>query len=125
MKVRGWLATLAAISVLGASVEARRVTPQSIPATARTGFSQRGMASYYFGRSDRATVFVAAHRSLPFGTWVRVTNTRNGRSVNVKINDRGPFIAGRVIDVSNEAAAVLGMTRSGVASVTVQVLSRP
>lgn len=89
------------------------------------GIFQRGQASYYFGRHDRVTRFVAAHRTLPFGTWVRVTNTRNGRSVNVKINDRGPFIPGRVIDVSNEAAAVLGMTLSGVAPVTLQVLSRP
>lgn len=89
------------------------------------GVFQRGQASYYFGRHDRVTRFVAAHRTLPFGTWIRVTNTRNGRSVDVKINDRGPFIAGRVIDVSNEAAAVLGMTRSGVAPVTLRVLSRP
>lgn len=104
---------------------AARVTPGSIPARPQSGFFQRGMASYYFGRHDRNTSFVGAHRTLPFGSWVKVTNTRNGRSVNVKINDRGPFIRGRVIDVSNEAAARLGMTRSGVAPVTVTLLSRP
>lgn len=93
-------------------------------ATAAGAF-QRGYASYYAGRYDRATRYVAAHRTLPFGSWVRVTNQRNGRSVNVKINDRGPFIAGRVIDISNEAAAALGMTHSGVAPVTLHVISRP
>lgn len=86
---------------------------------------QRGIASYYFGRRDCCTRYVAAHRTLPFGTWVRVTNLNNGRSVNVKINDRGPFVPGRVIDVSDEAAAVLRITKLGLAPVTVSVISRP
>lgn len=123
--LRLWLAAVLALLMLGAGVEAQRVTPRSLPNVAQSRVFQQGMASYYFGRHDRSTVYVAAHRTLPFGTWVRVTNIRNGRSISVKINDRGPFIAGRVIDVSNEAAAVLGMTRSGVAPVTVTILSRP
>jgi rare lipoprotein A len=64
----------------------------------------------------------AAHRSLPFGTKVRVTNKRNGRSVVVTINDRGPFIRGRVIDLSRGAAQVIGMTGAGVAPVSLEVL---
>jgi rare lipoprotein A len=61
----------------------------------------------------------AAHRSLPFGTKVRVTNRRNGRSVVVRINDRGPFVRGRVIDVTPAGARALGF--SGLAPVVVAV----
>jgi rare lipoprotein A len=64
----------------------------------------------------------AAHRSLPFGTRVRVTNKRNGRSVVVTINDRGPFVRGRVIDLSTGAATVIGMISAGVAPVSLEVL---
>ena len=59
-----------------------------------------------------------------FGTRVRVTNPRNGRSVIVRINDRGPFIRGRVIDLSYGAARVLGIIRRGIAPVRIQVLGR-
>jgi rare lipoprotein A len=76
-----------------------------------------GVASYY-----NATGLTAAHRSLPLGTKVRVTNTANGRSVVVRINDRGPFIRGRSIDVSRSAAAAVGMTETGVAKVRMEVL---
>jgi len=64
----------------------------------------------------------AAHRSLPFGTQVKVTNKRNGRTVVVTINDRGPFIRGRVIDLSKGAAQVIGMTGAGLAPVSLEVL---
>lgn len=78
------------------------------------------LASFY-GRSNRLT---AAHRTLPFGTRVRVTNRRNGRSVVVRINDRGPFIRCRIIDVSLGAARRLGMIRAGVVPVSIRVLGR-
>ncbi len=65
----------------------------------------------------------AAHRSLPFGTKVKVTNKRNGKSVIVRINDRGPFIRGRVIDVSKAAASNIGMVSSGTAHVCYQVVA--
>ena len=68
---------------------------------------------------DRLT---AAHRSLPFGTTVRVTNTRNGRSVVVRINDRGPFNHGRIIDVTPAAAKQLGFT--GLTSVNLEIVGR-
>jgi rare lipoprotein A len=89
-----------------------------------------GLASYY--KSGKRTAngerynpngFTAAHRSLPFGTKVRVTNLKTGKSVVVRINDRGPFIRGRVIDVSYGAAKALGLHRSGVARVKVRVLN--
>ena len=73
-------------------------------------------------RFDRRKL-TAAHRTLPLGTWVRVTNTRNGRSVEVRINDRGPFGGhGRIIDVSEAAARRLDMIDAGVVPVTVEVL---
>ena len=69
-----------------------------------------------------AAKLTAAHRTLPFGTKVMVTNKRNGRSVIVRINDRGPFIRGRVLDVSKAAAQNIGMVSSGTAKVCFQVV---
>jgi rare lipoprotein A len=88
-----------------------------------------GMASFY--KSGRITAngepfnphgMTAAHRKLPFGTKVRVTNLKNGKSVIVRINDRGPFIGGRVIDLSLGAAKIIGMTHSGVARVSYVII---
>ena len=70
-----------------------------------------------------AAKLTAAHRSLPFGTRVLVTNKRNGKSVVVRINDRGPFIRGRVIDVSKAAAKDIGMVSSGTAQVCYQIVA--
>ena len=86
-----------------------------------------GAASYYSGKERTASgghvgALTAAHRTLPFGSRVRVTNLNNGRSTTVTINDRGPFAHGRVIDVSAGAADVLGMRHSGVARVLVSTL---
>jgi len=93
-----------------------------------------GRASYYHSRfhGNRTasgerydeTRLTAAHRTLPFGTRVRVTNLDNGRSVVVTIVDRGPFTRGRVIDVSRRAARKLGFLRDGTARVTLEVLGR-
>jgi rare lipoprotein A len=74
------------------------------------------------GERMNAAKLTAAHRSLPFGTKVLVTNKRNGRSVIVRINDRGPFIRGRVLDVSKAAAQNIGMVSSGTAQVCFQVV---
>jgi rare lipoprotein A len=87
--------------------------------------AETGVAAYYRGgRTASGEVsgpngFTAAHRTLPFGTVVRVTNIRNGRSATVRINDRGPYGRGRVIDVSHAAARELGMIGSGTARVRV------
>jgi rare lipoprotein A len=91
---------------------------------------QVGVASYY--KSGRVTAngerfnprgLTAAHRTLKFGTKVRVTNLKNGRSVVVRINDRGPFIRGRIIDLAYGAATAVGLHKSGVAKVSVVVLN--
>ena len=88
---------------------------------------QTGVASVYSnektanGEYAHASRLTAAHRSLPFGTMVEVTNTHNGRSVVVRINDRGPYIRGRVIDLTPAGARAIGS--SGLAPVRLTVLS--
>lgn len=85
------------------------------------GFAaNEGTASFYPG--IRAGEFTAAHRSLPFGTRVRVTRVGTEKSVIVRINDRGPFIAGRIIDISRRAAEELQMISAGLARVKVEVV---
>ncbi len=107
--------------------------PQQI-AFGNVNLNFQGMASWYgydgsgsqtaSGERYNPEALTAAHRSLPLGTKIRVTNTRNGRSVVVRINDRGPYIRGRIIDLSAGAARLLGMIGSGVAPVNLEVLGR-
>lgn len=92
--------------------------------------TETGKASYYAdkfngrktanGETFRNRKKTAAHKTLPFGTVVKVTNLRNGRSVKVRINDRGPFVAGRHIDLSKKAARKIGMVQEGVGNVKMQ-----
>jgi len=89
----------------------------------------RGYASWYgesqmtaSGERFNKNAMTAAHRSLPLGTHVRVTNTKNGKSVVVRINDRGPYGKGRIIDLSEAAAKQLDMIDAGVAPVTLEVV---
>ncbi|MGV3657069.1 MAG: septal ring lytic transglycosylase RlpA family protein [Chitinophagaceae bacterium] len=92
--------------------------------------TETGKASYYAdkfngrktanGEIFRNRKKTAAHKTLPFGTIVKVTNLRNGRSVKVRINDRGPFVAGRHIDLSKKAARKIGMVQEGVGNVKMQ-----
>ena len=101
----------------------------ALPAAPESPGSEVGLASYYADRfQGRRTAsgerydrraYTAAHRQLRFGTQVQVTRLDNGRSVTVRINDRGPFVKGRVIDLSYAAAEALGMLRSGVVEVRV------
>ncbi|MBV4492824.1 septal ring lytic transglycosylase RlpA family protein [Pseudomonas oryzicola] len=118
------LSTLALFSLL-AGCASQDIDPR--------GYDQTGTASYYGSRHHGKRTasgepfnqngLTAAHRSLPFGTRVRVTNTANQRSVIVRINDRGPHTRGRLIDLSRAAAEKIGMIRSGTAQVRVQGLS--
>ena len=110
------LAVAALVAVAGAPTQAEAA-------------SQCGKASWYSmgtktanGERMNASALAAAHRSLPFGTKVKVENLSNGRSVVVRINDRGPFVGGRVIDVTRGAAERLGMVKAGVARVKVTVV---
>lgn len=110
-----------------AEVPDTTVLAEAIPA-----FRQVGIASWYGGRHQgRLTAsgevfdenkLTAAHRTLPLVTWARVTNLENGRAVEVRINDRGPYVEGRIIDLSARAAEELGMTREGLARVRVEAL---
>lgn len=96
-------------------------------------YREIGVASYYAkslhghstasGERYNMHAFTAAHRKLPFGTVVMVTNLKNNKSVKVKINDRGPFVKGRIIDLSTAAAKKIGLLTEGVAKVKIVALS--
>jgi len=110
----------------------RKVAPAA-PANGLLASASVGQASWYgpgfYGnRTANGEVFrpgtmTAAHRSLPFGTRVRVTNLNNGRTAVVRINDRGPFHGSRIIDLAHGAAQQLGVTSSGLAQVKLEVLN--
>ncbi|MBK1647724.1 septal ring lytic transglycosylase RlpA family protein [Rhabdochromatium marinum] len=99
------------------------------------GAVQSGIASYYHdslqgnktasGQIYDKNRISAAHKTLPLGTKVKVTDTKTGRSIVVRINDRGPFVKGRIIDLSRRAASQLDMIHRGIARVKVEVLSLP
>lgn len=103
-----------------------------VPATERRAFEQRGVASWYGRKFHGLTTangerydmyaMTAAHPTLPLPSYVRVTNLGNGRSVVVRVNDRGPFLHGRIIDLSFAAAAKLGYADVGTAEVSVEVV---
>jgi rare lipoprotein A len=95
------------------------------------GLGQTGVASFYWqpqalasGGRFNPNAMTAAHKTLPFGTRVRVEHLSNGRSVDVVINDRGPYVGGRIIDLSKAAAVKIGMTGQGVARVSMTVVGR-
>jgi rare lipoprotein A len=121
--VRRWLVVVAFVAACGGR-QARQPEPPHHPTN-----GMRGMASWYGESQTTASgerfdrhKMTAAHRTLPIGTRVRVTNTRNGKSVVVRINDRGPYGRGRIIDLSEAAAKQLDMIDAGVAPVTIEVL---
>jgi rare lipoprotein A (peptidoglycan hydrolase) len=120
------LAILLVITLAAAS-PARAMGPERM----HEGETQHGMASWYgfeqghhtaSGERFNPHAMTAAHRHLPFGTIVRVTNELNGLSVDVTINDRGPWHHGRIIDVTDAAANVLQMKKRGTVPVTIEVI---
>ena len=100
--------------------------------TPRTDYNETGKASFYAmkyqsrktasGERFDQSANTAAHKKLPFGTKVKVTNVKNGKSVIVRINDRGPFVRGRIIDLSRSAFSSIGNTSAGVIDVKVEVV---
>ncbi|WP_321493501.1 septal ring lytic transglycosylase RlpA family protein [uncultured Desulfobacter sp.] len=96
------------------------------------GFTESGQASFYAdkhvnhktasGELYKHGLKTAAHKKLPFGSIVKVTNTQNRKSIIVKINDRGPFVKGRIIDLSRSAFTIIGNTSSGVINVKIEVI---
>ncbi len=129
------LAAFVALSVLvlGAGV-AGDASARAVKARVKIKKRESGVASYYgpefaFRRTASGEMFdpkemTAAHRTLPFGTKIRVTNLANGKRVVLRVNDRGPYRKGRVIDVSHAAARKLGFSHHGTARVRIDVLSR-
>lgn len=131
VRVRFLVLLLAAVAACGGGAAER---PGTIERPA-PGAVERGMATWYGGslhggptasgeRFDQ-NAMTAAHKTLPMGSVVRVTNLKNDRQVTVRINDRGPYARGRIIDVSRAAARVLRMIEDGVVPVVVEVLEVP
>jgi len=121
------------VATIPSSPETNEAPPLAkIPAPSQSTLVETGLASWYGRRfhgnlTASGEVFnqeklTAAHRTLPWGSRVKVTNLTNGKSVEVRINDRGPFGKGRIIDVSRAAAKVLGMVGSGITTVRVEWL---
>jgi rare lipoprotein A len=129
----GALALMLVVAGCGRRSSARLPAPPSIPA--KIGSTETGIASWYGvpydgRRSASGEIFdmeklTAAHRALPFQTWVEVTNLSNGKQVDVRITDRGPFVRGRVIDLSMAAARQIDMVRAGTARVRLKVIVPP
>ena len=100
--------------------------------TSKNAFTQSGQGSYYAdkfngrptasGAPYRPGQMTAAHNTLPFGTRIKVTNVKNGRSVKVVVNDRGPHVKGRIVDVSRKAARKLDLVEAGVVPVQLKVI---
>ena len=105
-----------------------------LPVFGLYAYEEEGIASWYGGKfHGRLTAngetfntheLTAAHKQLPFNTMVRVTNKTNGKSVQVRINDRGPFIKGRIIDLSKFAFSRIGNLRSGIVDVEIQIIDK-
>jgi len=129
-------AILLAAAVLGTGCGRKRARtlPPPLPPV-RTGYTEEGIASWYgYPYHGRRTAngeiydmekLTAAHKTLPFGVWVEVRNKRNAKSVTVRINDRGPFIEGRIIDLSRAAARRIGLITPGTAPVRIKVVRLP
>lgn len=125
-----WVALLMLMSSCGA--KKNRIPPRPI---ARIGYSQEGLASWYGepyhgrraanGEIYNMQAMTAAHPSLPFETWVRVRNLDNRRQTEVRITDRGPFVKGRIVDLSLAAARQIDLERAGVAKVKLTVIDAP
>lgn len=102
---------------------------------APVGYTEQGIASWYGvpyhgrpaadGEIYNMETMVAAHRLLPFNTWIRVTNLSNNEAVNVRVIDRGPFVKGRILDLSKAAARQIGLLGPGVGEVRIEVISTP
>lgn len=127
---RGRLCLLLVLFLLLTSCAVPRIPPQTFPPSPEVGIASWYGPQFHGRRTSSGEVFnmhelTAAHRDLPLGTWVEVTNLDNGRSVQVKINDRGPFIKGRIIDLSYAAARAIGMVEQGLARVRVRLTPSP
>jgi rare lipoprotein A len=123
----------AALALAGCAHKNRTSVPPAIPV--KIGHTETGIASWYgkpydgrpsaSGEIYNMEAMVAAHRTMPFNTWVRVHNLTNNRTVDVRIVDRGPFVRGRIIDLSHAAAKAIDMVGPGTARVRLVVIKPP
>jgi rare lipoprotein A len=121
------------VALAGCAHKKRTSAPPAIPV--KIGHTETGIASWYghpydgrpsaSGEIYNMDAMVAAHRTMPFGTWVRVYNLNNDKTVEVRIIDRGPFVHGRIIDLSHAAAEAIGMIGPGTARVRLVVIQPP
>jgi rare lipoprotein A len=134
-RIHAGFALLALVVILVSSC-GHRTAHINVPiAPARMGATETGVASWYGvpyhgRRAASGEVYdmeqlTAAHRTLPFQTWIEVTNLSNGKQVDVRINDRGPFVKGRILDLSQAAARDIDMLRAGTAHVRLKVVPAP
>jgi rare lipoprotein A len=124
---------VAGIALTGCATKHRAANRRTTPAPIHYG--ETGLASWYgipyHGRAAAngeiydMEKLTAAHRTLPFGTWVRVTNLQSEKSVDLRITDRGPFVGGRIIDLSHAAAQAIDLIGPGVAMVRLDIISAP
>ncbi len=120
------------VVVSGCGRKRARVTPPPAMPRVAVGYTEDGIASWYGhpyhgrktanGETYDMDELTAAHKTLPFGVWVEVRNKRNAERVTVRINDRGPFIDGRIIDLSRAAARKIDLIRPGTAPVRIKVI---
>lgn len=127
----------AAAMILAGCGKKRRIAsaPAAVPRAAAMERTETGIASWYghpyHGRpAANGEIYdmekmTAAHRTLPFNTWVRVTNLASGKTVDVRIIDRGPFVDGRIVDLSHAAARAIDLIGPGIASVRIDVIAAP
>ena len=137
-----FLAAISLVEVTGCGRKHRSIVasvpraPAQRPMTAvPLGYTEEGIASWYGhpyhgrpaadGEIYDMEKLVAAHRLMPFNTWVRVTNLQNGKTIDVRIIDRGPFVEGRIIDLSKAAARHIDLLGPGIGRVRVQVIAAP
>ena len=110
-------------------------TPAAVPLAVSVGYSEEGVASWYGipyhgrpaadGEIYDMEKLVAAHRLLPFNTWLKVTNLANNKSVNVRVIDRGPFVDGRILDLSKAAARQIDLLGPGIGRIRMEVIGAP
>jgi rare lipoprotein A len=134
-KIAICLILLVSLSVGIAAVDTSPTDVLVTDPTNEPEIAERGIASWYTsdkpesltanGEAFDPTKIAAAHKTMKFGTIVRLTNLDNGRTVDVRINDRGPYVDGRIIDLTPAAAAAVDMVESGIAPVTLQIIYEP
>lgn len=132
LSARGLGLFILMMSVLMVGCASRPSTTPPNSTKGWVGFTEKGNASYYgtkhqgkktaSGEPFKQELKTAAHKTIPFGTMVKVTNVENDKSVVVRVNDRGPFVNGRIIDLSSSAFNAIGSTEKGVLKVEIEVI---